>query len=219
MPAATRPRTPRTRTGCSARSCGSTRASRSGTARAAAATRSRARTRSSHRNGADEIFSYGLRNPFRFSFDKRRIAIGDVGQDTREEVDYERLGTANGGNFGWDAFEGSKPFDSPDASPAPKHTIRPILDYTHAASGGCAITGGYVVRDHRIPSLYGRYVYSDFCAGQIRSLIPRTNGARDDRSAGLPNQSGISSFGVDAHRHLYLTNVSSGALSEVVPKG
>ncbi len=172
-----------------------------------------------HRKGADEIFSYGLRNPFRFSFDKRRIAIGDVGQDTREEVDYERLGTANGGNFGWDAFEGSKPFDSPDASPPPKHTIRPILDYTHAASGGCAITGGYVVRDHRIPSLYGRYVYSDFCAGQIRSLIPRTNGARDDRSAGLPKQSGISSFGVDAHRHLYVTHVNSGALSEVVPKG
>ena len=62
-------------------------------------------------------------------------------------------------------------------------------------------------------------MYGDCCAGQIRSLIPRTNGARDDRSAGLPKQSGISSFGVDARRHIYLTNVNSGVLSEIVPMG
>jgi glucose/arabinose dehydrogenase len=171
------------------------------------------------RPGRREIYSLGLRNPYRFSFDRtgRRIAIGDVGQDAREEVDYESLGTARGANFGWDAFEGSIPFASPDASPAPKRHEPPIFDYAHGG-GNCAITGGYVVRDKRVPSLLGRYLYADFCRGQIRSLIPALSGATGDRSAGLPDQSGISSFGEDARGRIHFTNLLTGEVYRIDPE-
>ena len=160
--------------------------------------------------GRDEIYSLGLRNPFRFSFDRKSgaIAIGDVGQDAREEIDYEARGKARGANFGWDAFEGDRRYTG-DASPPPADHERPILDYPNGG-GNCAITGGYVVRDRRVRSLYGRYVYADFCKGQIRSLVPRTGGARGDRPTGIPSQGGISSFGEDARGRIYFANLSSG---------
>jgi glucose/arabinose dehydrogenase len=158
--------------------------------------------------GADEVYSLGLRNPFRFSFDRKSgaIAIGDVGQDAREEIDYEARGDARGANFGWDAFEGDRPFDSADASPPPAKHERPILDYP-SSGGNCAVTGGYVVRDRKIKSLYGRYIYADFCKGEIRSLIPRTDGAQDDRATGLPIHSGLSTFGEDAKGHIYFATL------------
>jgi glucose/arabinose dehydrogenase len=170
------------------------------------------------RPGANEIFSLGLRNPFRFSFDRdrRRIAIGDVGQDRREEVDFEKLGRANGANFGWDAFEGRIRFDSPDASPPPSKHEPPIHDYAHSGRN-CAITGGYVVRDARLQSLFGRYVYADFCEGDIRSLSPSTRRARGDRSAGLPRQPGISSFGEDARGRIYVANLFTDTVSVIKP--
>jgi glucose/arabinose dehydrogenase len=171
------------------------------------------------RPGRDEIFSFGLRNPYRFSFDRRgrRIAIGDVGQDAREEIDYERLGKAKGANFGWDAFEGRIRFRSADASPPPRKHEKSIHDYRHGG-GRCAITGGYVVRDERIPSLFGRYVYADYCKGQIRSLVPRAGGARRDRSAKLANQRGISSFGEDSRGRIYFANLFSGKVFRIKPK-
>jgi glucose/arabinose dehydrogenase len=170
------------------------------------------------RPGANEIFSLGLRNPFRFSFDRnrRRIAIGDVGQDRREEVDFEKLGRANGANFGWDAFEGRIRFDSSDASPPPSKHEPPIHDYAHSGRN-CAITGGYVVRDPRLRSLFGRYVYADFCEGDIRSLSPSTRRARGDRSAGLPRQPGISSFGEDARGRIYVANLFTDTVSVIKP--
>jgi glucose/arabinose dehydrogenase len=170
------------------------------------------------RPGANEVFSLGLRNPFRFSFDRdrRRIAIGDVGQDRREEVDFEKLGRANGANFGWDAFEGRIRFDSPDASPPPSKHEPPIHDYAHSGRN-CAITGGYVVRDPRLRSLFGRYVYADFCEGDIRSLSPSTRRARGDRSAGLPRQPGISSFGEDARGRIYVANLFTDTVSVIKP--
>jgi glucose/arabinose dehydrogenase len=167
------------------------------------------------RSGADEIYSLGLRNPFRFSFDRKSgaIAIGDVGQDSREEIDYEARGKARGANFGWDAFEGNVRYTG-DASPPPAEHERPILDYPHN-SGGCAVTGGYVVRDRSVRSLYGRYIYADFCKGDIRSLVPRTDGASGDRSTGLPNQSGLSSFGEDSRGRIYFTNLNSGKVFQI----
>ena len=91
--------------------------------------------------GANEIYARGLRNPWRFSFDGNRIVIADVGQDRREEIDYETVDGANGANFGWDAFEGSARYRSPDASPPPKKHDRPIAQYGHEG-GRCSITGG-----------------------------------------------------------------------------
>ena len=169
--------------------------------------------------GRREIYSLGLRNPFRFSFDRKtgRLLIGDVGQDVWEEVDYETLKSARGANFGWDAFEGTRRYASSDASPPPARHTKPIFEYSHAG-GGCTVIGGYVSRDRRIPSLFGRYVYSDLCAGQVRSFVPHLSGATGDRKAGLPNHTGISSFGQDTRGRLYFTNLSTEKLYAIRPK-
>ena len=114
------------------------------------------------RPGRDEIYSYGLRNPFRFSFDtvtagQPRIAIGDVGQNRFEELDYTTVGAASGANFGWDAFEGFAPYGEENSgTPDPGGTVKPIIAYTHSRDGGsCSIIGGYVVGDRR-PALAAR---------------------------------------------------------------
>jgi glucose/arabinose dehydrogenase len=165
--------------------------------------------------GKGEIYARGLRNPWRFSFDGNRIVIGDVGQDRREEIDYETVREARGANFGWDAFEGSGRFRSPDASRPPKRHARPIAQYGHQG-GRCSITGGYVVRDPELPSLRGRYVYGDLCTGEIRSLVPELGGARDDSTLGL-SEPGLTTFGVDAAGHVYYASADSGKVFRLVP--
>ena len=116
--------------------------------------------------GKNEIFSRGLRNPWRFSLDGRKIAIGDVGENSFEEVDYERLRRASGANFGWNHYEGNSQL----GSAIPGHD-GPIHTYPHSGDR-CAITGGYVSHDGDVPALRGRYVYGDLCTGEIRSLKP-----------------------------------------------
>jgi glucose/arabinose dehydrogenase len=155
--------------------------------------------------GRGEIYARGLRNPWRFSFDKRRIVIADVGEKRVEEVDYETLRGARGANFGWDAFEGNTLVEPP----APSSHQRPIHTYTHAG-GACSITGGYVVRDPGLPALRGRYVYGDLCVGQLRSFVPRLGGARDDRALGLPRIASLTSFGIDDRRRLYAASLGGG---------
>jgi glucose/arabinose dehydrogenase len=155
--------------------------------------------------GRDEIFSRGLRNPWRFSFDRRRILIGDVGQSRAEEIDFETIDGARGANFGWDAFEGNSLIEPP----APSDHARPIHTYSHG-SGACAITGGYIVRGGGLPKLAGRYLYADFCKGRIRSLKPRLGGARNDRALGLRQIEGLTSFGIDDRRRLYVTALGGG---------
>jgi glucose/arabinose dehydrogenase len=164
------------------------------------------------RPGRDEIYSYGLRNPYRFSFDTvsargPRIAIGDVGQSAFEEIDYEPLGAASGANFGWDALEGFAPYrDVNSGTPDPGGTEKPIFAYPHSG-GGCSVIGGYVVADRGLPSLYKRYVYTDYCDGRLRSLVPRLGGARDGRALGLSVRE-PSSFGVDSRGRLYVTSLA-----------
>ena len=148
--------------------------------------------------GRDEIFALGLRNPWRFSFDRRKIAIADVGENTTEEVDYERLRKADGANFGWNHYEGNTLINPP---PIAGHD-RPIHTYSHGG-GRCSITGGYVVRKRGLGSLRGKYVYGDLCTGQIRSLKARVGGARNDSATGLQRDS-LHSFGVDARKNVYV---------------
>jgi len=169
------------------------------------------------RRGRNEIFSFGLRNPFRFSFDRvtakrPRIVIGDVGQNAFEEVDYETLGSAAGANFGWDGFEGFAKFEPP----FPRHTQKPIFAYSHAAHGGCAVIGGYVVRDRRLRSLYKRYLYSDNCDGTLRSFLPRLRRARGDRPLGL-SLSAPTSFGEDNQGRVYVCSLE-GPVYRLVPR-
>jgi glucose/arabinose dehydrogenase len=170
-----------------------------------------------------QIYSLGLRNPFRFSFDRvtdpgrPRIAIGDVGQNRFEEVDYLPVAAAEGANFGWDAFEGFAPYrDENSGTPDPGGTVKPSFAYPHSRNGSCAIVGGYVVADKHLPGLYKRYVYADLCEGELRSLVPHLHGASDDRELGLRVDS-PSSFGEDDHHRLYVCSLE-GPVYRLVPR-
>ena len=167
------------------------------------------------RPGRNEIYSYGLRNPWRFSFDqvsakRPRLALADVGQDSWEEVDYLPVGRASGANFGWNAFEGFAHFEPP----FPRHTTKPIYAYSH--SRGCTVIGGYVVRDQRLRSLFHRYVFADLCEGQIRSLVPRLHPVRGAPMAGA-SVSSPTSFGEDAHGRVYVSSLE-GPVYRLVPR-
>jgi glucose/arabinose dehydrogenase len=173
--------------------------------------------------GRDEVYSYGLRNPFRFSFDavtagRPRIAIADVGQDRFEELDYTTVGAARGANFGWDAFEGFAPYrEENGGTPNPGGTTKPIMAYDHGRDGGsCTIIGGYVVGRGGPPSLRGRYVYSDYCSGQLRSLVPHLQGAGHDRRLGLTIAS-PTSFGEDNRGRIYVCS-QEGLVYRLVPR-
>jgi hypothetical protein len=172
--------------------------------------------------GLAEIWSYGLRNPWRFSFDRLSgdMVIADVGQGMREEVDFAPSPAAGvvggaGANYGWNCREGTIAYlSAPESCEGAGGFTDPVFDYPHTdpedgSAHGCAITGGYVARDPSIPELYGRYVYADFCVGEIRSLVlPASAGAPagDDRSEGLSVAS-PSSFGEDSCGRLYVTAI------------
>ncbi len=153
------------------------------------------------KRGRDEIFALGLRNPFRFSFDRGRIAIGDVGQESQEEIDYETHRSLRGANFGWNRFEGNHLFNRHTRLRA-GHYEPPIHTYPHGP--GCAIIGGYVIRDPHLGGLRGRYVYTDLCTGTLRSLRPSKRRGRHDHALGV-RVSNPYSFG-EAHRHLYVAS-------------
>jgi glucose/arabinose dehydrogenase len=157
------------------------------------------------RDGArGEIYSYGLRNPWRFSFDRKTeaLSIGDVGQDSLEEVDLVGKGRGRGANFGWSAFEGSERFNSDQQA---EGHVPPVL--TYPLDGACAVTGGYVVRDPALASLYGRYLYGDLCEGELRSFPARPGQrATDDRALGVQIPQ-LSSFGEDNRGRIYATSL------------
>jgi glucose/arabinose dehydrogenase len=173
--------------------------------------------------GRPEIYSYGLRNPFRFSFDsvtnrqEPRIVIGDVGQNKFEEIDYTTLAAARGANFGWDALEGFAPYEGENSgTPDPGGTTKPIFAYPHSRAGSCSVIGGYVVADHSLPSLYKRYVYADYCEGRLRALAPHLHRASDDHKLGLAVPS-PTSFGEDDAHHLYVAS-QDGPVYRLVQK-
>ena len=116
--------------------------------------------------GRPEIWIYGLRNPWRFSFDRLTgdLYIGDVGQNEIEEIDYLAAGEAAGRNLGWRIFEGTQPYA--DTRHAGADPLSPILEYRHGADG-CSVTGGYVYRGRDLPALLGVYFYGDYCSGNI----------------------------------------------------
>lgn len=165
------------------------------------------------RGGASpEIYAYGFRNPWRFSFDRGTgdMTIADVGQDEVEEVNYLRKGKAEGRNFGWNRCEGTQAF--PATTPAGgrctlKGTVRPEIELRHSA-GYCAVIGGFVVRDRSLGALVGRYLYSDWCKGEL--LTARLGGSasrRDNRSTGTAFAA-PTAFGEDAGGCLYVTSIS-----------
>jgi len=156
-----------------------------------------------------EIWDYGIRNPWRFSFDRltHDLYIGDVGQNAYEEVDREGSGDPGGHNYGWNVMEGTHCYPS-GASCAPPGMTAPILDYAH--TDGCAIIGGYVYRGSLAPGLQGRYLYADLCSGFLRSFV-WSGGVTDqtDLTPTLGAHAGVTSFGEDSRGELYLV-VGSG---------
>lgn len=170
--------------------------------------------------GRGEIWAYGLRNPWRFSFDRATgdMVIADVGQSAREEINIATspgsgaVGGA-GANYGWNCREGFAAYSAPaSACATASEFTAPVFDYPHSEPGGgaafgCSIIGGYVVRDPRLADLYGRYVYTDFCSQGIRSLVLSRGGgpASDDRSEGLAVEK-PTSFGEDACGRIYVAS-------------
>ncbi len=151
-----------------------------------------------------EVWAYGLRNPWRFSFDRSThdLTIGDVGQSAIEEVDFVR-GTGRGANFGWRPREGSTVNYAGEPVPG---AIDPVIEKTHA-KGWCAMAGGYVVRDPALRALRGRYLYGDFCLGRIRAARLAPGRATRDRQLPLKRIEGLASFGEDAAGRVYVVSL------------
>jgi glucose/arabinose dehydrogenase len=171
------------------------------------------------RTGRDEIYSYGFRNPWRFSFDSANgnLAVGDVGQGAWEEVDYATRKRAKGSYFGWPTFEGNADYDPSRRDPNPNRRppIFPIHVVDH--SRDCAIIGGHVVHSSTLSPLNGRYVYTDNCNGDIRSLVPSTDGATQRRNTGL-HVSGPSAFGVGIGGQLYVAAQGDGRVYQIIQR-
>jgi hypothetical protein len=160
------------------------------------------------RDGArPEIWAYGLRNPWRFSFDRATgdLWIGDVGQNAWEEIDVAPAGTGAGTNFGWDALEGSHTYEG---GVAPGKTVLPVFEYANG-EGACSVTGGYVYRGRAIRQLVGAYVFADYCGGAIEAFVLRGGEAKEHRELG-PVVENLASFGEDARGELYALSLSGG---------
>jgi glucose/arabinose dehydrogenase len=163
-----------------------------------------------------EVYAYGLRNPYRFSFDRQTgdLLIGDVGGSLREEIDWIGVAAVRGANFGWACREGKVAGPRPDECPVPG-AVEPLFDYP--TSSPDAVTGGFVVRDPSLTGLVGRYLYADYYTGLIRSLaLNFTN--PDDRSTGL-NVPTLASFGEDAAGRLYAVSHLGGRVVRLVTGG
>jgi glucose/arabinose dehydrogenase len=164
-------------------------------------------------NGLDEIWAYGLRNPWRFSFDRQNgdLYIGDVGQNLWEEVDYQRAGTPGGINYGWRCKEGSHEYIfSGDCLTA--DLTDPIVEYDHNV--GRSITGGFVYRGQNFPNFVGRYFYADYVTGKIWSLYKTGSNPDTWSDPTLELSSGllISAFGEDENGEIYVVDRSGGTI-------
>ncbi|MFQ5666965.1 MAG: PQQ-dependent sugar dehydrogenase [Candidatus Binatia bacterium] len=174
--------------------------------------------------GLDAIWAFGLRNPWRFSFDRQNgdLYIADVGQNRFEEIDYQPGSSTGGENYGWNVVEGSGHCFRPPSGCDQAGLKLPILEYSH--SEGCSVTGGYVYRGCKMPDLQGTYFYADFCTGFIRTFVVLRGAATNlqDRTAQLtpaggPTIGSISSFGEDARGEIYICDLDDGEVFKIVP--
>jgi glucose/arabinose dehydrogenase len=156
--------------------------------------------------GEPEIWAYGLRNPWKFSFDRETddLWIADVGQNAWEEIDFVAGGRAAGVNFGWNRFEGNHQFQGDP----PPNAVPPIFEYP-LDGGACAAIGGYVYRGSRIPALTGAYVYSDYCASAIRAIVQQGGRITAQRDLGVEGNQ-VTAFGEDQDGELYVLSQGDG---------
>jgi glucose/arabinose dehydrogenase len=168
-------------------------------------------------NVRTEIWAYGLRNPWRFTFDGATgdLWIGDVGQDHYEEVDLQPAASIGGEDYGWRRMEGFHCFNPATNCSDPSFTM-PVLEYSHA-EGNCSISGGYRYRGTQVPSLSGAYLYGDYCTGTIWSATQ--TGATWTANILLTTNLRISSFGEDISGELYVLDVAKGIVYRIAAKG
>jgi len=169
------------------------------------------------------IWAKGLRNPWRFSFDRANddLYIADVGQNAWEEIHYRPGSSTGGENYGWDIFEASscyEPDPDPDCPDPPTGFTFPVLEYGHGAGGGCSVTGGHVYRGCALPDLHGTYYYADYCTDFVRTfeVIAGLAVAHDDVTAAFGGVDLISSFGEDARGELYVMGLD-GTVRRMIP--
>jgi len=166
---------------------------------------------------APEVWAYGLRNPWRFSFDRSTgdLYIGDVGQDRYEEVDVASTAVqrGRGANYGWNIMEGKHCYPS---DPCTSVGVLPVVEYPHLG-GTCSITGGYVYRGSALPELAGNYFYADFCSGAVHGITGPSDATPADWTTLLSPGISISAFGQDARGELYIVQLD-GPVWRIIPK-
>ena len=166
--------------------------------------------------GAPEVWAYGLRNPWRFSFDPLNgtLFVADVGQNQYEEINAASAGQAAGANYGWNIMEGLHCFNSQDCDPT--GLLLPVVEYSHD-QGGCSVTGGYIYRGQEFPALAGNYFFGDYCSGFIWALRQDEQGQWTTGSGALITVDGqVTSFGQDANGEIYVVT-REGIIYQIQP--
>jgi glucose/arabinose dehydrogenase len=167
----------------------------------------------------DEIWAQGLRNPWRFSFDKSTgdLWIGDVGQNAWEEIDFQPASSTGGENWGWRCYEGFHTYNTGGCSGAGSYDD-PVQEYSHGSPYNfCSITGGVVYRGTEFPAMQGHYIFTDYCAGQLYSLKDDGAGGFDQLTVNSTGNFGYVSFGEDANGEIYVADLSGQVYRLVDP--
>lgn len=170
-------------------------------------------------NVLGEIWAIGLRNPWRWSFDRLTGDqwIGDVGEGTWEEVNYQPSGVG-GRNYGWRCYEGNHSYNTSGCSGQNTYTA-PVSEYQHSSTNGCSITGGYVYRGGKYGNLFGHYLATDYCSGVILDITPNGTGGWNTISLGTFSPYQYSAFGEDKNGELYLAELGSGQIMKIKENG
>ncbi|MBL7802698.1 MAG: PQQ-dependent sugar dehydrogenase [Saprospiraceae bacterium] len=162
-----------------------------------------------------EIWDLGLRNVWRFSFDRLTGDkwLADVGQGLWEEIDFEPAGQG-GFNYGWRCYEGTHAYNTNGCQPASAY-IDPVFEYAHSAANGCSVTGGFVYRGSQYPDLYGRYLFADYCSGRWWYTTRNADGSFTTQVLANLSPYEYSSFGEDKNGELYVSTLSSGRIFKI----
>jgi glucose/arabinose dehydrogenase len=166
-------------------------------------------------NVRNEIWSFGLRNPWRFSFDRltNDLFIADVGQFQWEEINFQEAGSQGAQNYGWEVLEGTHCYNRDECET--EGYVMPVAEYSHQ-EGGCAVTGGYIYRGLQYPELNGNYFFADYCTGKMWGLVQQENG-QWLTTALLDSEELFSSFGEDLAGELYVLGFVSGTVFQLRP--
>ena len=158
-----------------------------------------------------EIWALGMRNPWRFSFDAQNgnLWIGDVGQSLWEEIDMETSKGTGGKNYGWRCYEGNHAYDTSGCQSQLNYTS-PVSEYPHA-NNDCSVTGGYVYRGKKYPTLYGKYIYCDYCSGTFK-MLTKQGGNWLSTNLFTSDAYSFASFGEDRNKELYVANYTNGII-------